>query len=201
MDRRLVHGSLRRKARQPALPSPSPKPCGSPVPRRGSPGNPFRGSQIANGRLKTKSPARWPGLFDEDLDTLIVALAPAGCKGVKMTACCGTLVLAAFTKHGIYMAADSRIVGRKSDDAQKIFQCGATALVGIAGLLGARRPEPGGARFDMMDAIKRLCLNYTGKQGAVSEYVPRTAWNELRKFWDAFIGPDFGSFAAGYPDR
>jgi hypothetical protein len=128
MDRRLVHGSLRRKARQPALPSPSPKPCGSPVPRRGSPGNPFRGSQIANGRLKTKSPARWPGLFDEDLDTLIVALAPAGCKGAKMTACCGTLVLAAFTKHGIYMAADSRIVGRKSDDAQKIFQCGATAL-------------------------------------------------------------------------
>lgn len=113
----------------------------------------------------------------------------------------GTLVLAVLVKHGSYMAADSRIASRKSDDAQKIFQCGTHALVGLAGLLLVSRPERDGPRFDMMDALKRACLNYDARNGSVPDHIAGAAWNDLKNFWDAFIGWDFPSFAAAYPNR
>jgi len=111
-----------------------------------------------------------------------------------MLASRGTLVLGMVTKHGAYLAADSRGTNPKTDEAQKLFQFGEHAFAAILGTLSARaekqslrkRPLYTGT-IDLTEILHHASVGYTDGTDLIS-YIANHVHTPLKAYWD-FLTP------------
>jgi hypothetical protein len=119
----------------------------------------------------------------------------------------GTLILAALTRHGAYLAADSRSTGPELNSVQKVFQCGSNAFVGITGHLVARGQTIGAqgqvlcdASINIMEILRHFSSEYSGDGTDLVDRVTRRIYDFLAGYWMLVIRPSRDSFLASYPN-
>jgi hypothetical protein len=102
----------------------------------------------------------------------------------------GTLILSLTTPHGIYLAADSRATNPRRDDAQKLFQIGPNAFVGIVATLvgrsemqSVRRKTMCSGTIDLTEILHHSALTYDARDDLVG-YIAGSIYFPLKRYWE-----------------
>jgi hypothetical protein len=114
----------------------------------------------------------------------------------------GTLALALVTKHGAYLAADSRKTNPSVDSAQKVFQCGPNTLIAIVGTLvgnseklSLRKATMFKGVIDLTELLHHICATYSNED--VIPHIVGHLYRSIKRWWD-FVGPDADQLLATY---
>ena len=112
--------------------------------------------------------------------------------------------MAVNTDHGFYLAADSRITrptGR-TDEAQKIFLCGTSAIIAISGalILEGSIETISGKRIERKEDLTRLLADfscsYSGDNSGLVQSIVDLLYGPVLNFWRIIVAPSPDNFLA-----